>query len=136
MNIETIDHVNIETEDPERSARFYTKVLGMSSGNRPDFGRAGHWMYVNGQPVVHIITPDPDNAMLTGSKDAAISHFALRIENFEDARAHLISCDIDFEEIQIPGTPMRQLFFPDPDGVLIELLHIPEGARRQGPKPA
>ena len=129
MNIETIDHVNIETPDIERAERFYADVLGMTTGDRPNFALPGRWMYVNGQPVVHIMTVAQDNALLTGSKDAAISHFALRIENYEDARAHLKSCDIDFEEVVVPGTAMRQLFFSDPDGVLVELIHIPPGAR-------
>lgn len=129
MHVETIDHVNIETDDLERSARFYNEVLGLTKGNRPDFERPGYWMYVNGQPVVHLIAPHEDNALLTGSKDAAISHFALRIEDYEVARAHLDAHGIEYEATVVPGTTMRQLFFYDPDGVLVELLHIPPGAR-------
>lgn len=129
MQIKTLDHVNIETDDVDRSARFYEKVLGMKSGERPNFGRPGHWMYLNGRPIVHIITRSADNAMLTGSKDAAISHFALEIGDIDDAKAHLDANGVDYQEVGVPGTPMRQLFLSDPDGVLVELLHIPQGAR-------
>jgi len=129
MRVATIDHVNIETDDPDRSAKFYSEVLGLSAGDRPEFDRPGYWMYINGKPVVHIITPHEGNAMLTGSKDAAISHFALQIEDFEEARADLDKLGIKYHEADVPGTAMRQLFFPDPDGVLVELLHIPAGAR-------
>ena len=125
--VETIDHVNIETEDVDRSAEFYSDVLGLESGDRPEFDRPGHWMYVaSGQPVVHIIAPLPDNQLLTGSKDAAISHFAMRISDYEEARERLDACGIDYRMVQVPGSGRRQLFFPDPDGVLIELIHYPE----------
>ena len=129
MNIATLDHVNIETVDIDRSAKFYEDVLGMTQGNRPAFERPGHWMYNNGQPVVHIITPNKDNKMLNGSKDAAISHFALCVEDYDEARAHLDAHSIDYDAGTVPGTTMRQLFFYDPDGVLVELIHIPPGAR-------
>jgi catechol 2,3-dioxygenase-like lactoylglutathione lyase family enzyme len=129
MKIAAIDHVNIETADPERSARFYADILGLIVGDRPNFDRPGYWMYADGQPVVHIITPDVNNKLLTGSEDAAISHFAFRIEDFEEARQQLDTKGIKYEISDVPGTAMQQLFFSDPDGVLVELLHIPPGAR-------
>ena len=85
MLIKTLDHVNIETEDVDRSAEFYERVLGMERGRRPPFDRPGHWMYVDGKPIIHIIAPHPDNALLTGSRDAAISHFAMEIGDFDAA---------------------------------------------------
>ena len=129
MQVAALDHVNIETEDVDGTARFYAEILGLTSGKRPEFGRPGHWMYANGQPVIHLITPDPGNAMVTGSHDAAISHFALRIENYDDAMAHLDRHGIGYQKADVSGTAMRQLFFDDPNGVLVELIHIPEGAR-------
>lgn len=129
MELEALDHVNIETEDVDRSAKFYHDILGLESGNRPEFDRPGHWMYLNGTPIVHIIAPQKNNAMLTGSHDAAISHFAIRIKDFDKAKAKLDEHKIKYFANEVPGSPMRQLFFDDPDGVLIELLHIPPGAR-------
>jgi catechol 2,3-dioxygenase-like lactoylglutathione lyase family enzyme len=84
-----LNHINIETNDIDRSARFYNEVLGLVSGERPEFDRPGHWMYLGDMPIVHIIEPLPDNKMLTGSKDAAISHFALSIKSYEIMRDHL-----------------------------------------------
>ena len=129
MQIKTLDHINIETDDVDRSADFYEQVLGLRRGRRPEFDRPGHWLYVGDLPIVHIITPQPDNAMLTGSKDAAMSHFAMEINDFEEARARLDDCDIKYRVNDVPGSALRQLFFDDPDGVLIELILIPDGAR-------
>jgi len=125
INVTALDHVNIECKDVDETAKFYTEILGMTSGERPVFPRPGHWMYLADRPVIHLITPDPKNAMLTGSHDAAISHFALRVSNFEETMKHLDSQGISYHAMPVPGTNMRQLFFDDPNGVLVELIHIP-----------
>jgi len=120
-----LNHINIETADIDRSASFYTDVLGLVSGERPEFDRPGHWMYMDNMPIVHIISPLPDNKLLTGSKHAAISHFALRIKNFEAMKEHLINLSIPYTEVDVPGSDRRQFFINDPDGVVVELIHMP-----------
>jgi catechol 2,3-dioxygenase-like lactoylglutathione lyase family enzyme len=125
-HIVELNHINIETEDVDRSARFYADVLGLVSGERPEFDRPGHWMYMDELPIIHIIAPLPDNKLLTGSKDAAISHFALRIKNYETMRDHLDELGLPYNEVNIPGGNRRQIFIDDPDGVLVELIHLPE----------
>ena len=121
-----LNHINIETADIDRSASFYTDVLGLVSGKRPEFDRPGHWMYMDNMPIVHIISPLPDNKLLTGSKHAAISHFALRIKDFEAMREHLINLSIPYTEVGVPGSDRRQFFIDDPDGVVVELIHMPD----------
>ena len=129
MEVATIDHVNVETDDIERSEQFYREVIGLQKGPRPDFDRPGYWMYAGGQPVVHIMKTAPENKMLTGSKDASISHFSLQIKDFESARKHLDSTGVDYETNEVPGTEIRQFFLEDPEGVLIELIHFPNTQR-------
>ena len=121
-----LNHINIETADIDRSASFYTDVLGLVSGERPEFDRPGHWMYMDNMPIVHIISPLPDNKLLTGSKHAAISHFALRIKDFKAMREHLINLSIPYTEVGVPGSDRRQFFIDDPDGVVVELIHMPD----------
>ncbi len=121
-----LNHVNIETADVNRSANFYAEILGLESRERPEFDRPGHWMYLGDMPIVHIIEPLPDNKLLTGSKDAAISHFALRIDDYEAMRDHLEEKEVPYFEVNIPGSNRRQLFIDDPDGVLVELIHMPD----------
>ena len=129
MEVDTIDHVNVETDDVDRSAKFYREVIGLKEGPRPDFDRPGFWMYAGDKPVVHIIKTAQNNKMLTGSKDASISHFALQIKNLKNARDHLDSLGIKYNILQVPGTEIGQLFLEDPEGVLIELIHLPGGKR-------
>ena len=129
MEVDTIDHVNVETDNVDRSAKFYRDVIGLKEGPRPDFDRPGFWMYAGDKPVVHIIKTAQNNKMLTGSKDASISHFALQIKNLKNARDHLDSLGIKYNILQVPGTEIGQLFLEDPEGVLIELIHLPGGKR-------
>ena len=72
IEISNIDHVNVESDDVERSARFYREIIGLKEGPGPEFDRPGYWMYAGEKPVVHIISTHPSNEMLTGSKDASI----------------------------------------------------------------
>ena len=123
--VSELNHVNIETTDIDRSASFYTNVLGLVSGERPNFDRPGYWMYMGNVPIIHIISPLPDNKLLTGSKHAAISHFALRIEDFEAMREHLTNLSIPYTETSVPNSNWRQFFINDPDGVVVELIDMP-----------
>ena len=129
IEVSNIDHVNVESDDIERSARFYREIIGLKEGPRPEFDRPGYWMYAGDKPVVHIIHTHPNNEMLTGSKDASISHFALQIKDYETTRAHLDSHEISYRTSDVDNTEIRQIFLQDPEGVLIELIYVPEGAR-------
>ena len=124
IEVSSLDHVNIETEDVDRSARFYEDVIGLKQGKRPHFDRPGYWMYADDRPLVHIIAPVPENKLLTGSHDAAFSHFALRITDMKAARAHLDGLGIKYWANQVDDFGISQVFFDDPDGVLIELIHV------------
>ena len=57
--------------------------------------------------------PSPD----TGNFD----HIAFLAEDFEGMRKHFTSLGIKFEARDVPGTPIRQMFFPDPNRVMIEI---------------
>ena len=129
MEVATIDHVNVETDDVDRSAKFYREIIGLKEGPRPDFDRPGYWMYAGAQPVVHIIKTAPDNKMLTGSKDASISHFSLQIKDFDAAKKHLDFHGIRYQTNIVSGTEIKQLFLEDPEGVLVELIYFPDAKR-------
>ena len=49
MEIKRIDHYSIRTLDVEASRKFYTDVIGLTVGPRPEFKFPGLWLY-NGKP--------------------------------------------------------------------------------------
>ena len=122
--VSELNHVNIETTDIDRSDSFYNNVLGPISGERPNFDRPGYRMCKDNVPIIHIISPLRENKLLAGSKHAAISHFALRIKGFEAMREHLTDLSISYTETSVPSSNRPQFFINDPDGVVVELVHM------------
>lgn len=113
-----LDHINLSSSDLERTRRFYTEVLGFVDGPRPPFRRAGAWMYLGGQALIHIST---GRAPATRSSDA-FDHVAFRWQGLADMRRLLTQRGLYFEEYAVPEQNMHQLFFRDPDGTEIELI--------------
>ena len=61
MPLTELHHCSIRTEKLEETRDFYVDILGMEDGERPSFNFSGHWLYVEGKPVVHLVGIDPDN---------------------------------------------------------------------------
>ena len=118
MPLKRLDHINISCSDLERSRRFYSEILGLKDGERPNFKRAGAWMYQGEQPIVHLSTGRLPHTI--GSD--AVDHIAFRCVNLEEFESKLVAHDIKFEGYLVPEQHMYQLFFRDPDGAEIELI--------------
>jgi catechol 2,3-dioxygenase-like lactoylglutathione lyase family enzyme len=88
----------------------------MTDGDRPDFPFPGAWLYLGGRPVVHLVGR-ARSAASTGSFD----HVAFEADDFEMVRGRLVEHGVEFAENDVPAFNIKQLFFPDPDGVSIEL---------------
>jgi catechol 2,3-dioxygenase-like lactoylglutathione lyase family enzyme len=103
---------------------FYTRVLGLQKGRRPDIPAPGTWLYAEGQPIVHLYAvldrPEPATTPATGPLD----HIAFRARNLDDVRAHLRAEGIAYTEAPIPGWPIHQVFLHDPKGLKIELTFM------------
>jgi len=118
MAIRGIDHINIGTNRLDETKAFFCDVLGLSEGWRPDFPFGGAWLYAGDGAVVHLVALD---AAKQPSSDAALDHFAFRIDDYDDVVRRLEAAGVAFRPIDIPGTPIRQIFIRDLNGVNIEL---------------
>jgi catechol 2,3-dioxygenase-like lactoylglutathione lyase family enzyme len=129
MSVLNLEHVTIRCAQLKRTRDFYVDLMGLKEGDRPDFPFRGHWLYLGGIPVVHlveasdtagawgrdIVIPDAEDG--TGSFD----HVAFRGNDFFAMRARLQEAGVVFKERVVPGGRLSQLFVPDPEGVLIEI---------------
>ena len=115
-DIAGLDHVNIRTNDVDACRRFYVDSLGFEEGYRPDFDVPGIWLYLDGAPVVHIIETDESLSESSGS----IDHIAFRAHHFDKFTARLKAEGIDYEDREIPGMDLHQLFCFDPHGIKVE----------------
>ncbi len=112
-----LDHINIETTDLETSVRFYVDVLGLESGWRPGFDVPGAWLYVDGQPIVHLVEREAVNEGPTG----AIHHVALKAAGLDAMTERLEQSSVPFRTTVVPDLNVTQLFVDDPNGVTLEL---------------
>lgn len=123
MTVAALHHYTIRCTAAEVDglADFYTRVLGLVVGPRPELPLAGAWLYAGNEPIVHLYA----NAELAGespeTSTGSLDHIAFRSANLGAMRSHLRSQRVHFSEAPVPGLPLHQLFIQDPTGLRIEL---------------
>lgn len=118
LSILDLDHVNIRTAELARTQAFFTDLLGLKVGWRPDFPFAGTWLYAGDKDVVHLVEVKTAAAP---SKGSALDHFAFAIDDYEDAVRRLDASGIGYVPSVSPEGGIRQLFITELNGVTIEL---------------
>jgi catechol 2,3-dioxygenase-like lactoylglutathione lyase family enzyme len=121
MPVSALHHYTIRCTPDELPplVDFYTRVMRLETGARPDIPAPGAWLYAGGQPIVHLYAhlSQPDPATSTGPLD----HIAFRSRGLNEMRQHLQKQGVDYTEAPIPGWDIHQLFLRDPHGLKIEL---------------
>lgn len=118
MAILGLDHVNIRTTDLEKTRAFFTEVLGLTVGWRPDFSFGGAWLYAGGRDVVHLVAVTRAGG---ASKGSSLDHFAFAIDDYDEARRRLDAAGISYDAGGSPNGGIRQLFVTELNGVTFEL---------------
>ena len=121
MPVLELNHVTVRAGDMEGTRDFYVRVLGMSVGPRPDLGFPGYWLYCGGKAAVHLV-PESGQLGAGGSPDTGnFDHIAFLGGDFDEFRRHLGALGITFRENAPPNAALRQLFFRDPNDVMLEI---------------
>ena len=124
MQVSGLHHLNIRTvrEKLEATRDFYEYYMDLTVGPRPDFPFGGYWMYVDDHPLVHISTRDPKGVEPASSPDYGFGHIAFDCKGFDRLKEKLASKGVSFEERPTPDNTLMQVFFSDPNGVLVEMV--------------
>lgn len=133
MTVKALEHVTIRCARLQQTRDFYCGMMGLTDGERPAFPFRGHWLYLGGVPVIHLVEaadtggagwgrvgelpPPPKAEDGTGAFD----HVAFQGGDFDAMRARLTEAGMGFRERVVPGGKLKQLFVPDPEGVLVEI---------------
>ncbi len=117
MTIRTLDHVNIRTANLAALIQFYSEVLGLVPGFRPEFGFPGAWLYCGEVAVVHLVGV----ARQPAGGEPTLEHFAFLCQGLAATRERLRAAGIAYREAPVPTTGNIQLHLADPDGNHIEL---------------
>jgi catechol 2,3-dioxygenase-like lactoylglutathione lyase family enzyme len=121
MALTSLNHVTVRTDDLEGTRDFYQDVLGLAEGPRPPLGFPGYWLYCGEHPVVHLV-PVRNGIGGGASRDTgSFDHVAFAAHDYEGMRERLGNRRIKFREQRVPETSIRQLFFEDPNRVMVEL---------------
>ena len=106
---------------------FYVDVVGLVEGWRPPFPFPGHWLYLEEQPVLHLVE-DESAKQLPGARNSALDHVAFTCANLSEFEGHLQRCEVEYRRILVPGTTQIQLFVTDPSGNGVEFNFATGGA--------
>jgi len=107
-----VHHVSINVDDVDANADFYINTLGFSPIERPDLGIGGVWLQMGPQELHLVELP-----LMEGFGP----HFAIRVDNIEQARGVLVERGVDVTEPRSIDGVCLQAFFNDPAGNQIEL---------------
>jgi catechol 2,3-dioxygenase-like lactoylglutathione lyase family enzyme len=116
--LQAFDHVNVRTANLDRMVAFYDAVLGLTPGKRPDFPFPGAWLYLGDHPYIHLV--GVDRPMQAGG-DVTLEHFAFRATGLAGFRDRLERSGIEHSLDRVPGFPIVQVNFRDPDGNHVHL---------------
>jgi len=132
-----IDHFTLRVAPQALPALrdFYTRVLPLREGARPDFPFPGHWLYAGDSAVVHLAGNEP-----AGEADAVaalptgkLNHISLRARGLKAMRDHLAAQGVAWQEAPVPGVPLHQIFLRDPAGLKVELTFDAAELAQAGP---
>lgn len=111
--IESIDHVNIQTRQLDTMIAWYTDVLGLRNGPRPDFAFRGAWLYVGDHPIVHLV--EMADAPRGGGA-LALEHAAFRASDLPSFLEKLTASGTDYKIGGADFLSVVQVNVWDPDG--------------------
>jgi catechol 2,3-dioxygenase-like lactoylglutathione lyase family enzyme len=113
-----MNHFTAIAEDPKATLDFYTGLLGLKAGYRPDLGFDGAWLYGDApQAVLHLYFDRPPPAQRAG----VIDHMAFTARGLRDTKARFDASGTKYDLRQQPGSGTWQLFCHDPSGAKVEL---------------
>ncbi len=141
MTVRKLDHVNILTPKYEETLAFYGEMLEMKVGPTPSTPLTrGAWICDDGGlPILHVQKVDPADpakkfadvrrrlgemgpsavADLHGS--GSVEHVALQCEGYDRLLARFMAAGLAPRTNEVPGMRLRQIFIPDPNGIVLEL---------------
>ena len=126
MRIEQLSHVNVRTTQLDVMIDWYTNVLGLKSGARPNFPFPGAWMYAGDNPIVHLVGIKGEPAVGSEVK-LKLEHFSLFATGGAEFEAKLSAEGIKFKRAELPDFNLCLINIWDPDGNHIHVdFHLNE----------
>ncbi|XP_038880626.1 uncharacterized protein YwkD-like [Benincasa hispida] len=124
--LKSVNHISIVCNSLEKSLEFYQKVLGFYPIKRPtSFTFHGAWLYNYGIGIHLLQSDEPDNMPKKRVIKPKDNHLSFQSENMAITEKQLKEMRIEYVkcEVEDDGIFIDQLFFHDPDGLMIEVCN-------------
>lgn len=115
MLIGRLDHVNLRTTRLDEMVAWYEAVIGLRSGDRPNFGFPGAWLYAGDAAAVHLVGIKGGEAV-GSEKQLKLEHFAFTATGAAEFEARLTSRGEPYRRTQSAETGITAFNLWDPDG--------------------
>jgi Lactoylglutathione lyase and related lyases len=125
MHIKNIHHVAIICSDIERSKRFYVNFLGFTIKEehyREDRDSYKVDLEINGIYQIELFSFKNAPNRLSYPEAKGLRHLAFTVSDIDTSIKKLQDKGINIEPVRLdPYTGKKCIFFPDPDGLPLEL---------------
>ncbi|GAB4832878.1 Glyoxylase I 4 [Ancistrocladus abbreviatus] len=125
LRITSLNHVSIVCRSVEKSLNFYQNLLGFIPTRRPSsFNFDGAWLFNHGMGIHLLQSEDPDSMPPPISEiNPKDNHISFQCESVANVEKKLKELKIKYVKSRVVegGIVVDQLFFHDPDGLMIEI---------------
>ena len=125
IHVNKVHHIAIICSDYERSLEFYKKVLGLTvlaENYREESKSYKTDLALGNEYVIELFSFPSPPARPTSPEAAGLRHLAFEVDDILAEAKELERLGIEHEPIRIDKTTNRRfMFFPDPDGLPLEL---------------
>lgn len=125
MNIRSIHHIAVLTDDYETSKRFYTELLGFEVIRETYRAERKSWkldLAIAGLYQIELFSFPDFRERGSYPEAKGLRHLAFAVDDVDAAAAELMAKDVPVEPIRIDElTGKRFVFFTDPNGQPLEL---------------
>ena len=112
------DHFTIVTKDLKATEAFYTELLGLTLGPRPNFKFPGLWLYANDAAILHVMQVE----QMPSPRRGVLDHMAFRGQDVNALLGKLKKAEVSYKIVRTPEPwDQWQVFFEDPNEAVVEV---------------
>ena len=125
-----VDYTGIRVSDLERSHRLFSEILGLREAKRGTMDHGGVWVLLE-DPISHqrieLNWYPPGSKYATAwASGEELDHLGIRTADLEGLARRLIAEGLTEVDRVSEGGEVGAIYLKDPDGIVLELLGIPE----------
>lgn len=120
LNIQSVDHLNLNVKNLQISVDFYSKHFGMSVKEEGIATRGNPYKIIGKPGSLYLCLYEGDSSKSLGR----MNHLGIQVNDFDQALAYIKKEKIPVSYELIDYGVSRSIYIEDPDGMEIELSEV------------